>query len=109
MRFTQGSLLLVLLACSLSPVRGVLETYNTNLKCKCIRETFNFVSILLIGKLQILPPGNGCPNTEIIAWMKNKSVICLNPGAKWTQKLMRVSRKSAFSTSPAPVFKKMIA
>ncbi|TEA32631.1 hypothetical protein DBR06_SOUSAS19810019, partial [Sousa chinensis] len=43
------------------------------------------------------------------AWMKNKSVICLNPRAKWTQKLMRMSRKSAFSTSPAPVFKKMIA
>ncbi|XP_004280257.1 C-X-C motif chemokine 13 [Orcinus orca] len=109
MRFTQGSLLLVLLACSLSPVHGVLETYNTNLKCKCMRETFNFVSLFLIGKLQIFPPGNGCPNTEIIAWMKNKSVICLNPRAKWTQKLMRMSRKSAFSTSPAPVFKKMIA
>lgn len=26
------------------------------------------------------------------AWMKNKSVICLNPRAKWTQKLMRMSR-----------------
>ncbi|TEA32632.1 hypothetical protein DBR06_SOUSAS19810020 [Sousa chinensis] len=66
MRFTQGSLLLVLLACSLSPVHGVLETYNTNLKCKCMRETFNFVSLFLIGKLQIFPPGNGCPNTEIM-------------------------------------------
>uniref|UniRef100_A0A8C6FU54 C-X-C motif chemokine ligand 13 n=1 Tax=Moschus moschiferus TaxID=68415 RepID=A0A8C6FU54_MOSMO len=109
MRFTPGALLLMLLAFSLSPVHGVLETNNTNLKCKCIQETFNYFPIYLIEKLQIIPRGRGCPNTEIIVWMKNKSVICLNPQAKWTQTLMKVLSKRILSTSPAPVVKKRSA
>ncbi|XP_057585100.1 C-X-C motif chemokine 13 [Hippopotamus amphibius kiboko] len=109
MRFTLGSLLLVMLACSLSPVHGILEANNTNLKCKCIREPLNFVPFALVERLQILPPGNGCPNREIIVWMKNKSVFCLNPKAKWIPSLIKAARKKSFPASSAPVLKKMIA
>lgn len=45
---------------------GVLEANNTNLKCKCLRETVIFSSFNLIEKLQIIPRGRGCPNTEIM-------------------------------------------
>lgn len=45
---------------------GVLETNNTNLKCKCIRKTVNFFPIYLIERLNIIPRGRGCPNTEIM-------------------------------------------
>ena len=45
---------------------GVLETNNINLKCKCFRETINYLPIHLIEKLQIFPRGHGCPNTEIM-------------------------------------------
>nr|URM60739.1 CXCL13 [Bos grunniens] len=106
MRFTPGALILMLLAFSLSPVHGVLETNNTNLKCKCVRKTVNFFPISLIERLNIIPRGRGCPNTEIIVWMKNKLVICLNPQAKWTQTLIKVLSKRILSTSPAPVVKK---
>ncbi|DAA28541.1 C-X-C motif chemokine 13 [Bos indicus] len=106
MRFTPGALILMLLAFSLSPVHGVLETNNTNLKCKCIRKTVSFFPVNLIERLNIIPRGRGCPNTEIIVWMKNKLVICLNPQAKWTQTLIKVLSKRILSTSPAPVVKK---
>ncbi|KAM8906257.1 C-X-C motif chemokine 13 [Lycaon pictus] len=109
MRFTLGSLLLMLLVCSLPAVHGVLEAYNTNLKCKCIQEISGIIPIQLIERLQIFPPGNGCPKREIIVWKKNKSVVCLNPPIKWTQKLNKIlQKKNATSTQPAPVLKKRI-
>ncbi|XP_003985309.3 C-X-C motif chemokine 13 [Panthera pardus] len=99
MRFSLGFLLLMLLVYSITPVHGVLEAFNTNLKCKCVQETSAFIPIQLIEKLQVLPPGNGCPNKEIIVWKKNKSVVCLNPQAKWILKLIKMlQRKSAVST-----------
>ncbi|XP_040093097.1 C-X-C motif chemokine 13 [Oryx dammah] len=109
MRFAPGALLLMLLAFSLSPVHGVLETNNTNLKCKCIGKIYNHFPIHPIERLQIIPRGHGCPNTEIIVWMKNKLVICLNPQAKRTQTLMKLLSKHILSTSPAPVVKKRSA
>ncbi|CAI9172151.1 unnamed protein product [Rangifer tarandus platyrhynchus] len=109
MRFTPGALLLMLLAFSLSPIHGVLETNNINLKCKCFREAFNYLPIHLIEKLQIFPRGHGCPNTEIIVWMKNQSAICLNPQATWTQTLIKVLSKRTWSISPAPVVKRRTA
>ncbi|XP_003364715.1 C-X-C motif chemokine 13 [Equus przewalskii] len=108
MRFIPGSLLLTLLLCSLSPVHGVLEAYNTNLKCKCIQHTSFFFPIRHIDRVQIVSPGNGCPNMEVIIWLKNKSVVCLNPKAKSTKKLMNVLWRKTFpSTPPTPVSKSM--
>ncbi|XP_043303948.1 C-X-C motif chemokine 13 [Cervus canadensis] len=109
MRFTPGALLLMLLAFSLSPVHGVLETNNINLKCKCFRETVNYLPIHLIERLQIFPRGHGCPKTEIIVRMKNQSAICLNPQATWTQTLIKLLRKHNWSISPAPVVKRRTA
>ncbi|XP_058403305.1 C-X-C motif chemokine 13 isoform X2 [Diceros bicornis minor] len=106
MRFTPGSLLLILLVCSLSPVHGVLEAYNTNLKCKCIRETVPLFPFRIVDRIQITAPGNGCPNPEIILWLKNKSVVCLNPKAKKTQTLMKVLKRNVLLTPPAPMSKK---
>nr|XP_045362150.1 C-X-C motif chemokine 13 [Camelus bactrianus] len=108
MRFTLGFLLLLLLVCSLSPVHGVLETLNTDLKCRCMRETIKSYPIRFIQKLQISPPGNGCPKKEIIAWTKSKSIVCLDPKAKWIQTLIwrMLQRRNASSTSPVPVVKK---
>ncbi|XP_043428346.1 C-X-C motif chemokine 13 isoform X2 [Prionailurus viverrinus] len=93
MRFSLGFLLLMLLVYSITPVHGVLEAFNTNLKCKCVQETSAFIPIQLIEKLQVLPPGNGCPNKEIIVWKKNKSVVCLNPQAKWILKLIKMLQR----------------
>ncbi|XP_076998532.1 C-X-C motif chemokine 13 [Tamandua tetradactyla] len=98
MRSPSASLLLLLLVISLSPVHGVLEANYTNLKCNCFRE-LSSVSMRNISRLQVFPAGNGCPKVEIIAWMKNKSVICLNPHINWLQKLLTVLHKEKASSS----------
>ncbi|XP_053450815.1 C-X-C motif chemokine 13 [Nycticebus coucang] len=101
MTLTSASLLLLLLVSSLCPIQGVLEAYNTRLKCRCSQETSAFVSPRFIDQLQIFPRGNGCPKTEIILWMKNMSIKCVNPQAKWIRKIMDIlQKKKKVSSSP---------
>uniref|UniRef100_A0A2K5SDZ9 C-X-C motif chemokine ligand 13 n=1 Tax=Cebus imitator TaxID=2715852 RepID=A0A2K5SDZ9_CEBIM len=81
MNFILASLLLMLLVSSLSPVQG--ENFHL-----CF-TTSAVIPPNLIDRIQILPRGHGCPRKEIIIWKKNKSVVCLNPQAKWIQKIMK--------------------
>ncbi|XP_006907689.1 C-X-C motif chemokine 13 [Pteropus alecto] len=104
MKFIPASLLLILLVSSLSPAHGVLEAFNTNLKCKCTETTSSKSVLKLLSKIvtvQFLPPGNGCPTQEIIVSLKNKSTICLNPKAKWVQSLLKIVRTKKL-VSPVP-------
>nr|XP_008265919.1 C-X-C motif chemokine 13 [Oryctolagus cuniculus] len=104
MRLTSASLLFTLLVSSLSPAQGVLEAYNTDLKCECVQETANYIPIRFIDRLQIVPPGNGCPKREVIVWLKTKIAVCVKPHAKWLQKLIQIlQKKTMLSTPPAPV------
>ncbi|XP_008066244.1 C-X-C motif chemokine 13 [Carlito syrichta] len=109
MKSTSASLFLLLLVSSHFPVQGVLEAYNTNLKCRCIQETSSYIAPRIIERLQVLPRGNGCPKTEIIIWKKNKSIVCVTPQAKWIQKIIKNLKKNVFSTPPVPVLKRRIA
>ncbi|XP_073898034.1 C-X-C motif chemokine 13 [Castor canadensis] len=107
MRLSVPASLFILLVCSLPPVHGVLEAYNTNLKCRCIQETSDFIPLSLIEWIQVIRPGNGCPNKEIIIWTKKKFPICLNPQTKWVQKVIQLlQRRYILSTPPAPVYKR---
>ncbi|XP_004848075.1 C-X-C motif chemokine 13 [Heterocephalus glaber] len=107
MRLSAAALLLTVLISSFSPGHGVLEAYNTNLKCRCMGETSSLVRINRFDRLQVRAPGHGCPNTEIMVQRKNKSVVCLNPAANWVQKLITVLQKrNLLSTAPAPVMKR---
>uniref|UniRef100_A0A8C8ZCF5 C-X-C motif chemokine ligand 13 n=1 Tax=Prolemur simus TaxID=1328070 RepID=A0A8C8ZCF5_PROSS len=110
MRVISASLLFLLLVSSLSPVHGVLEAYYTNLKCKCKQEISDFVQPRFIDQLQVFPRGNGCAKTEIILWLKNKSVICVNPESKWIQTIMKlIQKKKFFSTPPTPMVKRRVS
>ncbi|XP_004643256.1 C-X-C motif chemokine 13 [Octodon degus] len=107
MRLSAAALLLALLVCSLSPGQGILEAYNTNLKCRCKKVTSRIFRPPHIRQLQVRTPGNGCPNTEIIIQLKTTSIVCLNPQAKWVQQLLTfIERRKLRSTAPAPVTKK---
>ncbi|XP_012302502.1 C-X-C motif chemokine 13 [Aotus nancymaae] len=99
MNFILASLLLMLLVSSLSPVQGILEVYNTNLRCKCVQETSAFIPLRLIDRIEILPRGHGCPRKEIIIWKKNKSVVCVNTRAEWIQRIMEILKKKKDSNS----------
>ncbi|KAG3276373.1 C-X-C motif chemokine ligand 13 [Ictidomys tridecemlineatus] len=108
MRLISAALLLMLLvSSSLSPVHGVLEAYNTNLKCSCVQGTSDFIHVRQIGRLQIIPPGNGCPIKQIIIRLKNKTTVCVNPQTSWIKKLIEhLPKKKLFSTQ-APAMKKI--
>ncbi|XP_007947253.1 C-X-C motif chemokine 13 [Orycteropus afer afer] len=107
MRFTSTSLLLLLLAISTSPVQGFLEANYTTLKCNCMQETSSFIPFHLIQRFQIFPPGSGCPNVEVIIWLKTNTIICLNPRAKWFQKFLKgLQREHGSLISPTPGLKK---
>ncbi|XP_040823381.1 C-X-C motif chemokine 13 [Ochotona curzoniae] len=106
MRLAPASLLLTLLVSSLPPAHGLLEISYTDMKCECVQETSIFIPIRLIDRLQIVPPGNGCPRKEVRLWLKTKVVVCVTPQAKWLQRLIQLlQKKNTFSTPPAPVTK----
>nr|5IZB_A Chain A, C-X-C motif chemokine 13 [Mus musculus] len=88
----------------------ILEAHYTNLKCRCSGVISTVVGLNIIDRIQVTPPGNGCPKTEVVIWTKMKKVICVNPRAKWLQRLLRhVQSKSLSSTPQAPVSKRRAA
>ncbi|XP_036136658.1 C-X-C motif chemokine 13 [Molossus molossus] len=104
MRFLPGCLLLVLLVTSLSPVHGVLEALNTNLKCQCTKTVSFWNKPKMVSFIDIFPPGNSCPNMEVIVRTKTKSNLCLNPDSKWTRSLLKdVLKKFATLNSPVRI------
>ncbi|XP_051026750.1 C-X-C motif chemokine 13 [Acomys russatus] len=107
MRFSTAALLLLLASC-LSPGHSILEAHYTSLKCRCSRVTSSFVSPSLIERIQVTPPGNGCPKSEVVIWTKSKKVLCMNPHAMWLQRVLQFLR-SMSSTPPAPVSKRRAA
>ncbi|KAK1345803.1 hypothetical protein QTO34_008268 [Cnephaeus nilssonii] len=88
MRFIPGCLLLLLLVSSLSPAHGVLEAWNTSFKCKCMKSVPKLGRRSMIARVAAYMPGDHCPRKEVIVWLKNRSVLCLNPESEWTQRLL---------------------
>ncbi|XP_036032502.1 C-X-C motif chemokine 13-like [Onychomys torridus] len=106
MRLSIAALLLLLASC-LSPGHGILEAHYTNLKCRCPRTRSAFIPPNLIDRIQIIPPGNGCPKTKVMIWMKTKKILCVNLLARWLQEVLKpVQSKNTFSAPPAPVSKR---
>ncbi|XP_005857496.1 PREDICTED: C-X-C motif chemokine 13 [Myotis brandtii] len=106
MRFIPGCLLLLLLVSSLSPAHGVLETLNTSSKCRCMKSVSSLKRRNMIAQLAAYVPGDGCPHMEVIVWLKNRSVLCLNPKSKWTQNLLVDLQRSQEKGGPHTRHKK---
>ncbi|XP_036906903.1 C-X-C motif chemokine 13 [Sturnira hondurensis] len=94
MRFFPGCLLLMLLVCSLSPVYGVLEFPYARFRCQCTRVTRRMPRLNSIKRIKTFPPGNGCPRLEILAWLKNKTTVCLDPKDPETLNLLEKIQKA---------------
>ncbi|XP_075799584.1 C-X-C motif chemokine 13 [Microtus pennsylvanicus] len=107
MRLSLAALLLLLASC-LAPGHGILEANYTNLKCKCSKTISRPVHPNIIERIQVTPPGNGCPKFEALIWTKTtKQILCVNPQDRWFQRVLRfIRRKAVSSTPPAPVSKK---
>ncbi|CAK6433041.1 unnamed protein product [Pipistrellus nathusii] len=94
MRFIPGCLLLLLLISSLSPAHGVLEAWNTNFKCKCMKSVPYLSKRSMISRVVAFKPGDHCPRKEVIVWLKNGSALCLNPESEWTRRLLKNVQRS---------------
>ncbi|ERE87532.1 C-X-C motif chemokine 13 [Cricetulus griseus] len=106
MRLSIAALLLLLASC-LSPGYGILEANYTNLKCRCAGIVSGVIHPSFIERIQIRPRGNGCPKDEVLIWTKSKTIVCVNPQAKWLQIVLKLIRsKSMASKAPVPVTQK---
>uniref|UniRef100_A0A8C8D3G6 Chemokine interleukin-8-like domain-containing protein n=1 Tax=Oncorhynchus tshawytscha TaxID=74940 RepID=A0A8C8D3G6_ONCTS len=66
-------------------------------KCRCIRTSSAFISPRLFHRIEILPPGAHCRQTEIIVTKKDKATVCVTPDARWINKVIV---KPSLSTVP---------
>ncbi|CAO2639276.1 C-X-C motif chemokine 13 [Lemmus lemmus] len=106
MRLSLTALLLLLASC-LTPGHGILEANYTNLKCKCSKTISRAIHPNMIERIQVTPPGNGCPKFEALIWTKTKLILCVNPHDRWFQMVLKfLRRKAVSSTPPAPVSNK---
>ncbi|XP_057628920.1 C-X-C motif chemokine 13 [Chionomys nivalis] len=106
MKLSLAALLLLLASC-LTPGHGILEANYTNLKCKCSKTISKPIHPNIIERIQVTPPGNGCPKSEALIWTRTKKILCVNPHDRWFQMVLKfLRRKAVSSTPPAPVSKK---
>lgn len=89
---------------------GILEAHYTNLKCRCISLISNMVNLSFVDRIQVIRPGNGCPNIQVVIWTKTNKALCVDPRAMWLQKVLKYfMNKSLSSTPQAPVSKRRAA
>ncbi|XP_038839531.1 C-X-C motif chemokine 13-like [Salvelinus namaycush] len=73
-------------------------------KCRCIRTSSAFISPRLFHRIEILPPGAHCRQTEIIVTKKDKAAVCVTPDARWINKviakLQRTNKKKRSAELP---------
>ncbi|XP_054446053.1 C-X-C motif chemokine 13 [Pteronotus mesoamericanus] len=94
MKFISGCLLLMLLVSSLSPpAHGVLEAVYSKYRCLCHRFSKSIPRLSAVSKIKISGPGNGCPNIEILVWVKNMAIICLDHKLPQTQMFLKKIRE----------------
>ncbi|XP_071260424.1 C-X-C motif chemokine 13-like isoform X1 [Salvelinus alpinus] len=73
-------------------------------KCRCIRTSSAFISPRQFHRIEILPPGAHCRQTEIIVTKKDKATVCVTPDARWINKviakLQRTNKKKRSAELP---------
>ncbi|KAL7836541.1 hypothetical protein AOLI_G00278250 [Acnodon oligacanthus] len=60
-----------------------MDGFANGHKCRCLTTTSKVIPTQLFRRIEILPPGPNCGNTEILVTMKNKNVVCVSPEAEW--------------------------
>ncbi|XP_078414352.1 alveolar macrophage chemotactic factor-like [Cetorhinus maximus] len=86
---TTFSVLTVLMLSGLLTDARVIGVVKTDLRCKCIRSTADFISPRHMKEIEIIPCGPHCPQVEIIATLKKGRQTCLDPNAPWVKKMVK--------------------
>nr|XP_046204737.1 C-X-C motif chemokine 13-like isoform X2 [Oncorhynchus gorbuscha] len=89
MPFKPHYLLVVLTLCCVAALHAFpMGGFAPRVTCRCIRTSPAFISPTRFHKLEILPAGAHCSRMEMIVTKKDKTIICVNPEAKWIKKVI---------------------
>ncbi|XP_069486717.1 interleukin-8-like [Ambystoma mexicanum] len=90
---TPGKCVLAALAIcllSLAVTEGMsLARMGTELRCQCINTESRIIHPKQIRTVELIQSGAHCPNVEVIATLTSGQVVCLDPSAKWVEKIIR--------------------
>ncbi|TSN86076.1 39S ribosomal protein L1, mitochondrial [Bagarius yarrelli] len=74
------------------PMEGIIMDNH----CRCLSTIDSRISTRLFHRMEIVPAGPHCRNSEIIITLKDKKVVCVEPEADWIQKLIyKILKKPA--------------
>ncbi|XP_032873157.1 interleukin-8-like [Amblyraja radiata] len=68
---------------------------KVSLRCQCINTHSKFIHPRRMENIKIIPSGPHCSRVEIIAILKNGSLVCLNPNAVWVKKIIAMMTNSS--------------
>ncbi|XP_060762626.1 interleukin-8 [Neoarius graeffei] len=66
------------------PMEGAVMDHD----CRCLNTVSSQINSQRFQRIEILPPGSHCRNTEIIITLKDKKLVCVDPEANWVQKII---------------------
>ncbi|XP_006011515.1 interleukin-8 [Latimeria chalumnae] len=82
-------LLLLVASVTLSNAAAI----GTDLRCRCVKTTSDFIPPKRIANVEIIPKGPYCSTVEVIATLKSGVLTCLNPEAKWVKTIIETFLK----------------
>lgn len=74
---------------------AVVSRIATELRCQCINTHSEPFHPKYIKELRVIESGPHCANSEIIVKLVGGKEVCLDPKAKWVQRVVQVFLKRA--------------
>ncbi|KAG5841127.1 hypothetical protein ANANG_G00196290 [Anguilla anguilla] len=65
-----------------------IEGFAVGVSCRCLRTPSTFIHPRQFKRLEIIPLGAHCRQTEILITLKNDRTVCANPNAKWIKNVI---------------------
>ncbi|XP_007953674.1 interleukin-8 [Orycteropus afer afer] len=84
---------------------AVVSRMATELRCQCIKTHSTPFHPKYIKELRVIDSGPHCPHSEIIVKLvandgEDGKEVCLDPKAKWVQKIVQIFLKKAEKEEP---------
>ncbi|XP_007519902.2 permeability factor 2-like [Erinaceus europaeus] len=86
--------LLLLLLLGATDRQAAAAPVVSELRCQCLK-TVQGIHFKNIQNVQVTPAGPHCPETEVVATLKNGQQACLNPAAPMVKKLIEKILKNS--------------
>ncbi|XP_059500673.1 interleukin-8-like [Stegostoma tigrinum] len=78
-----------------------LRHAGVSLRCQCIKTNSKFIHPKHMENIEIIPSGPHCPTVEIIATLKSRSQVCLDPNSVWVKKIIDMMTNATKKTDKA--------